>query len=95
MFFAAFRQDYYALPALLTFFSACFAKTSVIWIPLIYVATSTHFQLRFVSPEALDQAKGSNQIDVVGLNGSTVQPTNGTTQIARVRDKEVPLAEEH
>ena len=95
MFFAAFRQDYYALPALLTFFSACFAKTSVIWIPLIYIGTSTHFQLRFVSPEALDQQTGSNRIEAGPLNGSTIHPTNGTTQVPRLRDKEFPLTEDH
>lgn len=28
---------------------ACFAKTSVIWIPLLYMGTSTQFKLRFVN----------------------------------------------
>lgn len=94
MFFAAFRQDYYALPALVTFFCACFAKTSVIWIPMIYIGTSTHFQLRFVSPEALDQQIGSNRVDAAPLNGSVMPQTNGTTQIARMREKEIPMTEE-
>ncbi len=34
---------------MVTFYCACFAKSSVIWIPLLYIGTSTQFQLRLVN----------------------------------------------
>lgn len=45
-----------------TFFCACFAKTSVVWIPLLYVGTSTHFKLSFVNHAALDQGIGNTRV---------------------------------
>lgn len=63
LFASAFRGKDYAVPPLVTFFCACFAKTSVIWIPLLYMSTSTQFKLHIVNRQALDQTPGSNRID--------------------------------
>ncbi|CAF1664263.1 unnamed protein product, partial [Rotaria sordida] len=63
LFVSAFRGKDYAIPPMATFFCACFAKTSVIWIPMFYVATSTQFQLNFINRDALDQSIGTKRID--------------------------------
>ncbi|CAF1664281.1 unnamed protein product, partial [Rotaria sordida] len=63
LFVSAFRGKDYAIPPMATFFCACFAKTSVIWIPMFYVATSTQFQLNFINRGALDQSIGTKRID--------------------------------
>lgn len=94
LFFSAFRGDYSAMPPLITFLSACFAKTSVIWIPMIYISTSTHFKLRFVNAEVLDQQVGSNRVDTVARDGVTTARNNGTTAINRGGEKEAEVTNE-
>ncbi len=37
---------------MITFYCACFAKSSVIWIPLLYIGTSTQFQFSLVNLNA-------------------------------------------
>ncbi|UJR22044.1 hypothetical protein I4U23_025112 [Adineta vaga] len=54
-FISAFQGEGYTIPPLVTFFCACFAKTSVIWIPLLYIGTSTHFQFHFINRESFEQ----------------------------------------
>ncbi|CAF1569012.1 unnamed protein product [Rotaria sp. Silwood1] len=63
LFVSAFRGKDYAISPMATFFCACFAKTSVIWIPMFYVATSTHFQLSFINRDILDQSTRITRID--------------------------------
>ena len=63
LFISAFRGKDYAIPPMVTFFCACFAKSSVIWIPILYIGTSTQFKLHFVNRETLDLHFGSNRID--------------------------------
>ncbi|CAF3648991.1 unnamed protein product [Rotaria sp. Silwood1] len=63
LFLSAFRGKDYAISPMATFFCACFAKTSVIWIPMFYVATSTHFQLSFINRDILDQSTRITRID--------------------------------
>ncbi len=60
MFVSAFRGKNYAIPPLITFYCACFAKSSVIWIPLLYIGTSTQFQLSLVNINALNYQIESN-----------------------------------
>jgi hypothetical protein len=66
LFISAFRGKEDAIPSLVTFYCACFAKSSAIWLPLLYMGTSTQFQLRFIKLTALDEPKVSNDL---------VQPT--------------------
>ena len=94
LFFSAFRGDYNALAPITSFLSACFAKTSVIWIPVIYISTSTHFQLRFVNAEALDQQMGSNRVDTAVREGVTLARNNGTIAFIRGPEKDAEKTNE-
>ncbi|CAF5173920.1 unnamed protein product [Rotaria magnacalcarata] len=38
-----------------TFICACFAKSSVMWIPMLYISTSTYFRLSFVDMNCMDK----------------------------------------
>jgi hypothetical protein len=66
LFVSAFRGKDYAISPLVTFFCACFAKSSVIWIPLLYIGTSTQFKLSFVNLNALHNQTDSNHIQNEG-----------------------------
>ncbi|CAF0932256.1 unnamed protein product [Adineta steineri] len=66
-FASAFRGKEYALPPMVTFSCACIAKSSVIWIPMLYIGTSTHYQLQFVNQDALNEGIPNNR-------GNTVLP---------------------
>lgn len=48
-FISAFRGKDYGISPLVTFFCACFAKSSVLWIPILYMSTSTQFQFNFIN----------------------------------------------
>ncbi|CAF1103626.1 unnamed protein product [Rotaria sp. Silwood1] len=61
-FISAFQGKDYALPPMTIFVCACFAKTSIIWIPILYAHTSTQFQLRFVIQDSLDEPIGSTRV---------------------------------
>ncbi|CAF1105940.1 unnamed protein product [Rotaria sordida] len=76
-FVSAFQGKDYAISPMATFFCACFAKTSVIWIPMCYVMTSTQFQLNFVNRDALDQSIGTKRIDATAFNASILPQKNG------------------
>ena len=63
LFISAFRGKDYAIPPMVTFFCACFAKSSVIWIPMLYIGTSTQFKLNFVNRDSFEQQWATNRID--------------------------------
>ena len=63
LFVSAFQGKDYAIPPLVTFYCACFAKSSVIWIPLLYISTSTQFRFSFVNLQATNEQRESNQGD--------------------------------
>ncbi|UJR17900.1 hypothetical protein I4U23_004799 [Adineta vaga] len=70
-----FLGEDYGTPPIITSISSIFAKSSAIWIPLLYIGTSTHYKLRFVNRIELDaNVAPSNR---VGLTG--------TKQMARMR----------
>ncbi|CAF1034100.1 unnamed protein product [Rotaria magnacalcarata] len=54
-FISAFSGSNYTIPPMATFMCACFAKTSVVWIPLLYMTTSTQFRFNLVDMTALDR----------------------------------------
>lgn len=58
LFVSAFRGKDLAISPLITFFCACFAKSSVIWIPLFYIGTSTQFHFSLVN---LKESKSLNE----------------------------------
>ena len=61
-FISAFGEEKRGTPPAVAFVCACFAKTSVIWIPMIYASTSTQFQLNFVKLAALEVQEGTNRV---------------------------------
>ena len=68
------------LPPAGSFICACFAKTSVMWIPMLYMSTSTYFKFRFVD---LNPFEKHGQIVQIAEQGS--DPINQT------KNKEKPL----
>ncbi|CAF1397344.1 unnamed protein product [Adineta steineri] len=67
--------SHYTPPPMATFVCACFAKTSVVWIPTLYITTSTQFRFSLVDKHAVDKlgAASSNAGDVP--NATTVVRT--------------------
>jgi hypothetical protein len=86
LFVSAFRGKDYAITPLATFFCACFAKTSVIWIPMLYIGTSTQFQLNFVNRDALDQQAGTNRVDATLANASVLHRKNDEMTMAIINN---------
>lgn len=73
-FITAFSSSNYRTPPVAIFMCSCFAKTSVMWIPFLYMSTSTQFRLSIVDPNAVTKATGATTV---------VQETSnagGTTQ---------------
>lgn len=54
-FISVFRGKNGSVSPLATFICACFAKSSVMWIPMLYISTSTHFKITFVDLTSLDK----------------------------------------
>ncbi|CAF2984196.1 unnamed protein product [Rotaria sp. Silwood2] len=73
-FLSAFRGKDYAIPPMTVFVCACFAKTSLIWIPMFYAYTSTQFQLSCVNRSSLDQPIGTTRVAAVALANIPVLP---------------------
>ncbi|CAF3978211.1 unnamed protein product [Rotaria sordida] len=69
-----FRGKYYVIPSLITFIFACFTKSSVIWISLLFIGTPTQFKLRFVN-------YCSNMVGFDARNRDTVNPLNISSEI--------------
>lgn len=61
LFVSAFRGKDFAIPPLITFYCACFAKSSVIWIPLLYIGTSTQFHFSLVNLKAIQCRNDSTE----------------------------------
>lgn len=64
-FISAFQGKDHGISPLITFYCACFAKSSVIWIPLLYISTSTQFRFNFVDINAAKNDRESNLGDRV------------------------------
>ena len=84
-FVSAFRGKDYALPPMTTFFCACFAKTSVIWIPVLYISTSTQYSFHFINQQSFEQNVSVDRGNTVVANGPRLSrkinglPANGGT----------------
>ncbi|CAF3446262.1 unnamed protein product [Rotaria socialis] len=63
LFVSAFHGNDYAIPPLASFLCACFANTSIVWIPMFYALTSTQFELHVVNRNTLDQTTGTKRVD--------------------------------
>ncbi|CAF5146374.1 unnamed protein product, partial [Rotaria magnacalcarata] len=73
---SAFCGKDYAIPPLATFLCACFANTSVVWIPMFYALTSTQFELQVVNRSALDQTTGTRRVDATLARVSILDQKN-------------------
>jgi hypothetical protein len=81
-FLSAFRGKDAAVSPLATFICACFAKSSVMWIPMLYITTSTHFKLNFVDVSAIDRQGAISTTAGDAYNPSmTIKKTTPTPQI--------------
>jgi hypothetical protein len=89
LFVSAFQGKDYAIPPLATFFCACFAKASVIWIPMLYIGTSTQFELHVVNQNAFEQPTGTNRVDATVATALAAPRKNepmGTIPAAVIND---------
>lgn len=85
LFVSAFRGKDYAVPPMVTFFCACFAKSSVLWIPMLYISTSTQFKIHFVNRDMFENQTALNKIDarlsppaVIGMRKTDLTAFNQT-----------------
>jgi hypothetical protein len=58
-FISAFSGNNYSASPMGIFVCACFAKTSVMWIPLLYISTSTQFRFSLVDTNTLEKLTGA------------------------------------
>jgi len=68
---SVFRGNDSVVSPLAAYLCACFAKSSVVWIPILYISTSTHFRLSFVNTNAMDK-----QGQTVTSTGGMPNPSN-------------------
>lgn len=73
-FITAFSGNNYRTPPVAIFMCSCFAKTSVMWIPFLYMSTSTQFRLSIVDQNAVAKATAGGATTVVG-EGTNVATT--------------------
>lgn len=73
-FITAFSSNNYRTPPVAIFMCSCFAKTSVMWIPFLYMSTSTQFRLSIVDQNAVTKATAGGATTVVG-EGTNVATT--------------------
>jgi hypothetical protein len=58
-FISAFSGNGDSAPPMAIFICSCFAKTSVMWIPLLYINTSTQFRFSLVNISILENLGGT------------------------------------
>jgi hypothetical protein len=61
-FISAFSGNGNGASPMAIFICACFAKTSVMWIPLLYMGTSTQFRFSLVDSNKLEKLGGPNTV---------------------------------
>ncbi|CAF1406425.1 unnamed protein product [Rotaria sordida] len=82
-FISAFHNTNTTISPLATFVCACFAKSSVMWIPILYINTSTHFRLIFVD---------MNSINKQETIGSTGREAHNPSVIVEKKEKTSAIA---
>lgn len=61
-FILAFSQSGTYVPPMATFICSCFAKTSVMWIPLLYISTSAQLRFSLVDSGTLEKIAGATTV---------------------------------
>jgi len=77
-----FRGAEYGTPPIVTSICSIFAKSSAIWIPLLYAGTSTQFQLAFVNRGVLQQQLLDNRVGIGLSNGIVTITQNNQWEMA-------------
>jgi hypothetical protein len=62
---SAFSSSNYVTPPVAVYLCACFAKTSVVWIPMLYISTSTQFRFSLVDKHVSDKLAGNSTVGEV------------------------------
>lgn len=84
-FISVFRGKEGGVDPLATFICACFAKSSVVWIPLLYISTSTHFKFHFVDLNSIYKQEQTSAQHPAADNSSMVNRNYApTVQIATI-----------
>ncbi len=98
-FVSAFRGKDYAIPPLAIFFCTCIAKTSVVWIPMLYLSTSTQFELHIVNQNALNQPLETNRVDATLANVPTLARKNAEMEMipvtGNITNKQTTVTNKH
>lgn len=71
-----YAQENSIVSPLVTFICACFAKSSVMWIPVLYISTSTQFRLTFVDRPSVEKYLSNPSNGGDGKNASIVNKNN-------------------
>ncbi len=77
-----FRGVEYGTPPIVTSICSIFAKSSAIWIPLLYAGTSTQFRLAFVNHGAVQQQIVDNRVGIDLSNGIVTITQNNQWEMA-------------
>ncbi|CAM4819334.1 unnamed protein product [Rotaria magnacalcarata] len=84
LFVSAFRRKHYAIPPLATLMCASFVKTSTIWVPLLYMSTSTQSLLRFVNhSRKSSRRRPEHGIDKIARKYGLIQNNHDLNPIRR------------
>jgi hypothetical protein len=67
-FISAFSRCDANVSPMAAFICACFAKTSVVWIPIVYMSTSTQFRLSLVDTNTIEKFSGTTTTAGDGVN---------------------------
>ena len=86
-FISVFRGKDDGIHPLATFICACFAKSSVMWIPMLYISTSTYFKFNFVDINAIDK-QGQISTHAAGFDNPSIINKNNIRTINLTSDKE-------
>ncbi|CAF2146451.1 unnamed protein product [Rotaria magnacalcarata] len=79
-----FRSKHYAIPPLATLMCASFVKTSTIWVPLLYMSTSTQSLLRFVNhSRKSSRRRPEHGIDKIARKYGLIQNNHDLNPIRR------------
>lgn len=84
-FISVFRGKEGGVDPLATFICACFAKSSVVWIPLLYISTSTNFKFHFVNLSSINKEEQTSAHHPAAQHSSTIHRNcTPTMQIATI-----------
>jgi uncharacterized protein YybS (DUF2232 family) len=71
-------------PPIITFICSIFAKSSAVWIPSLFIGTSTHFKLSIVNRTAINQQGLSHQVESLQTTAPTATCINNQIEMVPV-----------